>query len=108
MLDKGRISSVQFILLLFMMTSVTSFLFVSSIVAKSAGPDSWLSVSIVGPVFGLAVALVAITLAQRFPFQVITEYLSAAIGPIPGKAVALAYPADRRDRKKDGRSRKQE
>jgi hypothetical protein len=42
------------------------------------------------------VALAVIALAKRFPSQAITEYLSAVIGPIPGKAnrVIIAGSSD--------------
>ena len=91
MLDNGRISSVQLLLLLFMMEVSTAAIYVPAKVAEVAGPDSWFSVSAVTFFYGLIVAGVALALAKRFPGQVFTEYLPEVIGTVPGKLLAAAY-----------------
>ncbi|NPV89641.1 MAG: endospore germination permease [Firmicutes bacterium] len=91
MLDKGRISSVQLMLVLFMVEMATAFLLVPSIVAQAAGPDGWLSILGVATAYGLAVALICVALGKRFPFQVFTEYLPEVLGRVPGKLLAAAY-----------------
>lgn len=91
MLDKGRISSVQLMLLLFMAEMATVFLFVPGIVAREAGRDGWLSILIPVTLYGLLVALVCVALGRRYPRQVFTEYLPKILGMIPGKLLAAAY-----------------
>ncbi|NPV89234.1 MAG: endospore germination permease [Firmicutes bacterium] len=91
MLDNGRISSIQLTMLLAMVEAPTAVLLVPSLIAEQAGPDAWISVLVPMSLYGLAVALVCIALARRFPFQVFTEYLPKVIGWFPGKLLALAY-----------------
>jgi spore germination protein KB len=91
MLDNGRISSIQLTMLLSMAEAPTAVLLIPSLVSGQAGPDAWITVLIPASVYGLAVALVCIALARRFPFQVFTEYLPKVIGRFPGKLLALAY-----------------
>lgn len=93
MLDKGRISSVQLLLLLIIADAATAFLYAPAAAIQLAGRDSWLSVSLFASVSGLAVALVSIGLASRFPQQVFTEYLPQILGGIPGKILAAVYTA---------------
>ncbi|CEO89772.1 GerAB/ArcD/ProY family transporter [Syntrophaceticus schinkii] len=93
MLDKGRISSVQLLLLLIIADAATAFLYGPAASIQLAGRDSWLSVSALASVSGLAVALVSIGLARRFPQQVFTEYLPQILGGIPGKILAGIYAA---------------
>ncbi|MDD4783497.1 MAG: endospore germination permease [Syntrophaceticus sp.] len=93
MLDQGRISSVQLFLLLVLVEAATAFLYAPSAVIEMAGRDSWLSSTIIPSIFGLAVALVCIALAKRFPQQVFTEYLPQILGGIPGKILAAIYTA---------------
>jgi spore germination protein KB len=92
MLDRGRISSVQLFLLLVLTEAATAFLYAPSAVIHMAGRDSWLAPSLAS-IFGLAVALVCIALAKRFPQQVFTEYLPQILGKIPGKILAGIYTA---------------
>lgn len=91
MLDRGRISSVQLLFLLIIADASTAFLFGPAAAILLAGRDSWLSVSAFASAFGLAVALVSIGLARRFPEQVFTEYLPRILGGIPGKILAVVY-----------------
>mgnify|MGYP000979484987 CR=1 FL=1 len=93
MLDRGRISSVQLLLLLIIVDAATAFLFGPTAAIQLAGRDSWLSVSVIASAFGLAVALVCIALARRFSQQVFTAYLPQILGKIPGKILAAAYAA---------------
>jgi len=90
-LDKGRISSVQLLLIICMLDGATGIFFLASEVAKIAGPDSWISVSILPSLYGLLVAGVVIALAKRFPYKVFTEYLPDVVGKIPGKLLAAVY-----------------
>lgn len=93
MLDKGRISSIQLLLLLIITDASTAFLYGPAAAIQLTGRDSWLSVSVFSSIFGLAVALVCIGLARRFPQQTFTEYLPQILGSIPGKILAAIYTA---------------
>jgi spore germination protein KB len=89
--EHGRISSVQLFLLLYITEISTTFLIIPGVLAKEAGTDSWLVSLVPVTVYGLAVALVCVSLAGRFPNQVFTEYLPRVAGRWPGKILAAAY-----------------
>ena len=91
MLDKGRISSVQLLLLLYISEISTVFIILPAEIMRIAGPDGWLSVLLFDSIYGLAVVLVAVALAKRFPQQILTEYLPRVLGRVPGKLLALIY-----------------
>jgi spore germination protein KB len=93
MLDKGRITSVQLLFLLIITDAATAFLFIPAGIIQFAGRDSWLGAAVFASVFGLAVALVSIGLARRFPQQVLAEYLPEILGGISGKILAAVYTA---------------
>lgn len=88
MLDKGRINSIQLLLLLLMADIATSLFTVSSRAISTAGPDAWISILLLGSVYGLLVAWIALSLSRRFPSKVFTEYLPDIVGRIPGKILA--------------------
>jgi spore germination protein KB len=90
-LDNGRISSVQLLLLLFMMEAATGVIYLPAKVAEAAGPDVWFAISIPTFFYGLLIAGVVLSLAGRFPSQVLTEYLPEVIGRAPGKLLAAIY-----------------
>jgi spore germination protein KB len=92
-LDNGRISSVQLLLLLFILEASTGILYAPAKMAELAGRDSWLAASVVPTLYALLVVGVVIALARRFPFKVLTEYLPEVVGKIPGKLLAAAYAA---------------
>jgi spore germination protein KB len=91
MLDNGRISSVQLLMLLFIMETVTATLFVPSILVKLAGPGAWIAAAILPALYGLLVLAVVLALAKRFPSQTFADYLPEIMGRIPGKLLAIAY-----------------
>lgn len=88
MLDKGRINSIQLLLLLLMADIATSFFTVSSRAISTAGPDAWISILLLGSIYGMVVAWIALSLSRRFPSKVFTEYLPDIVGRIPGKILA--------------------
>jgi spore germination protein KB len=93
MLDRGRISSVQLVMLLYMIEMITAAIFLPARIVQLAGRDAWLA-AIAGPLlYGLLVAAVALALAGRFPTRVFTEYLPEIIGKVPGKLLAAVYTA---------------
>ena len=91
MLDNGRISSVQLLMLLFTIEVVTASLYVPPRYAQLAGPGSWIAGSIIPAFYGLLVIAVVLALARRFPSQAFTDYLPEILGKIPGKLLAAAY-----------------
>ncbi|NLU49119.1 MAG: endospore germination permease [Syntrophomonadaceae bacterium] len=91
MLDNGRISSVQLVLVVTMAEIATVFLIVPAVTAGTAGPDGWMAVLLPATAYGLLVATVCVALARRFPAQVFTGYLPQVLGWLPGKLLAAAY-----------------
>jgi spore germination protein KB len=92
-LDNGRISSVQLLLLLFMIEVSTTILYLPARVAELAGRDGWLAVSILPMLYALLISGVALSLARRFPSRVFTDYLPDIVGRIPGKLLSAVYAA---------------
>ncbi len=91
MLDKGRISSVQLLMLLLISEIVTVVILVPPKLAEVAGPGSWIAASILPALYGLLVVAIALPLAKRFPSQTFTEYLPEIVGKVPGKFLAIVY-----------------
>lgn len=91
MLEKGKVSSRQGILLLpFTFVVSTAVLIAPAITAKAAGRDGWISILLVGTVYGLLTAFVIIKLWQRFPDKTIIEYSQIIAGPF-GKIIGAMY-----------------
>lgn len=90
-LEKGKVSSRQGVLLLtFTVVVSTAVLTVPAITAAAAGRDGWICTLVVATVYGLLTALVIIKLWQRFPNKTIIEYSQIIAGPL-GKVVGAAY-----------------
>ena len=90
MLDNGRISSVQLLLILFTVVGATALLYAIPGLAALAGPDGAIT-AFLGGFYSLLVVLVAVMLGKRYPAQVFTEYLPGILGRIPGKLLATVY-----------------
>jgi len=90
MLEKGKINSLQAVLLLISMILPTAVLSVPSITVKSARQDAWLSI-IIATVAGLLMARLVATLGLRFPGKTLIEYGEEILGKVPGKIVGLLY-----------------
>jgi spore germination protein KB len=89
-LDNGRISGIQLLLLLFLVEVATSVFYLPSKIAAIAGVDAWLAYPLAS-LYAILVAGVVIALAKRYPLQTFTEYLPGIIGKIPGKLLATVY-----------------
>jgi len=90
-LEKGKVSSRQGILLLpFTVVVSTAVLIAPAITAKAAGRDGWICILVVATAYGLLSALVIIKLWQRFPDKTIIEYSQIIAGPV-GKIIGAAY-----------------
>lgn len=92
MLEKGKVSSRQGILLLtFTVVVSTAVLIVPAITAATAGRDGWISILVVATVYGLLVAMAIVKLGNMFPDKTIVEYSQIILGPFLGKIIGAVY-----------------
>jgi spore germination protein KB len=92
MLEKGRVTNRQGILLLaFTVVVSTAVLFVPAITATTAGRDGWISVLTVATIYGLLVALVIIKLGMKFLDKTLVQYAPIILGSFLGKIIGGAY-----------------
>ncbi len=89
-LEKGRISVLQLLLLNITFIISTADVFPPAFVAQDASQDSWLSV-----IFGTASALlminVMISLSLRYPNKTIVQYACDIVGKPLGKVIGALY-----------------
>lgn len=90
MLEDGRISNKQAILLMIMTIAPTAILFLPTMIYKEAKQDSWLSVVLVS-VFGIIVAYIITTLGLMFKDKTIIQYSEIIAGKPLGKLIGLIY-----------------
>lgn len=90
MLEQGRISTTQAVLLLMSMILPTAILTVPGITVRAARQDAWLSI-LAAAVAGLGISFLVTGLALRFPGKTLTEYLVEILGRWPGKIAGLLY-----------------
>ncbi len=90
MLEGGKISGRQAVLLMVSMVLPTGFLFVASVVASQAKQDGWISIllAIAG---ALLIGYLAVSLGLRFPNKTLFQFPEVILGRWPGKFVALLY-----------------
>jgi spore germination protein KB len=91
-LEKGKISSRQAILLMVTVNIATVILAVPAITVKHARQDAWISV-ILATGAGLLIALLVTALGLRFPRENIFQYPARILGRWPGNLVGLLYVA---------------
>ncbi|MCL6446694.1 MAG: spore germination protein [Armatimonadetes bacterium] len=89
-LEKGKISSLQAVLLLAQVVLATAVLTAPSLPIAYAGQDAWLCILLAG-VGGLLIACLMVNLSRRFPGETLFEYLEDILGKIPGKIVSFLY-----------------
>ncbi|MDK2823179.1 MAG: spore germination protein [Clostridia bacterium] len=90
MLEKGKISSIQAIMLMISMILPTAVLTVPAITVKSARQDAWFSI-IIATMAGLLIAWMVVNLGLRFPEKTLFEYIEDILGKIPGKILGFLY-----------------
>lgn len=90
MLEGGKISSRQAILLMVTMVLPTAFLFVASVTSHLAKQDGWISI-LLAVVVALLIARLAVSLGQLFPGKTLFQFPEVIFGRWPGKFVALLY-----------------
>lgn len=89
-MEKGKISSIQAILLMLSMILPTAVLTVPAVTVKFAKQDAWLSI-IIATLGGLLIAWLVVSLSQRFPGKTLFEYAEEILGKVPGKIVGFLY-----------------
>ncbi|MFZ5944644.1 MAG: GerAB/ArcD/ProY family transporter [Bacillota bacterium] len=90
MLEKGKITSIQAILLMLSMILPTAVLTVPAVTVKSARQDAWLSI-IIATLGGLLIAWLVVSLSLRFPGKTLFEYMEEILGKGLGKMVSFLY-----------------
>lgn len=90
MLEKGKISSFQAVLLLISLILPTAIITVPSITVKYAKQDAWLSM-IVAALAGLLIAWLVARLGLRFPGKTLFEYMEETFSKVPGKIIGFLY-----------------
>lgn len=88
MLEKGKISSAQAIMLLTCMISSSAILTVPTLIVRVAGQDAWMAVLAAVPV-GLLISLLIVNLSLRFPGKTLLQYTEEILGKVPGKFVSF-------------------
>ncbi|HET7657573.1 MAG TPA: endospore germination permease [Bacillales bacterium] len=89
-IEKGRISTTQLMLLLFIMVNSSAVLLAPSITGKYADENLWLSPAL-GSISGLVVILTAMGLDRYFPRKTVVEYGEKLLGSIVGKIIGLMF-----------------
>lgn len=90
MLEKGKISHVQFTVLVTMYSIGSSILLLPSAFALKAKQDAWLA-AIVGVVMGLVLVLLYNALGSTFPRLTLAEYSERILGKWLGKCVSILF-----------------
>lgn len=90
MLEKGKINSRQFTILVILFTVGTSILIQPSAIASAAKQDAWLS-TILGSMFTLLLVLLFYAIGKRFSQMTLVEYSEVLLGKWLGKAVSILY-----------------
>lgn len=90
MLEDGRISNRQAVLLIVSTILPTSVMFLPAIIYKEAAQDSWMSVILV-TAYGVIAGAIIAGLGMRFPDRTIVQYGELVAGRVLGKAIGLLY-----------------
>lgn len=92
MLENGKISHVQFSVLVMMYLIGSSVLLLPSAFAAKAKQDAWLA-AIVGVLVGVLLVLLYNALGSTFPKLTLAEYCEKILGKWLGKFVSLSFSA---------------
>jgi len=90
MLEQGKISGRQALLLIASFILATAILFVPAITTAAAKENGWLA-AILATAVGMVISLLIANLGLRFPDQNLFQYLGTITGKIPGKIIAFLY-----------------
>lgn len=89
-MDKGRISSIQMGMMMYLTIIATAILTVPSITAKYAKKDLWLS-PIWASIIGFFTVIIVIQLSKRFPRQTFFQICEHTIGTLATKLLGFLY-----------------
>lgn len=89
-MDKGKISSMQMGMMMYLSIIATAILTVPSITAKYAKQDLWLS-PIWASIVGFLTIIIVIHLSKRFPQQTFFQICEQTIGKLTTKLIGLLY-----------------
>lgn len=87
-MEKGKISALQMVMMMYPTIVATAILSVPSITAKFANQDSWLS-PIFASLFGFVTVYIACALHKLHPKQTVIQFSEQIIGRIPGKILSF-------------------
>lgn len=90
MLEKGKISCIQTVLLMITLVGATAVLFLPSIVAHEGGRDAWMA-PLLATLPGIYLIAVLMVLARLFPGENLFQYLPKILGTWVGTIVGLLY-----------------
>jgi len=90
MLEDGKISNRQAILLVIVTIFPTAILFLPTFIYREAKQDSWLSV-VLGIFLGIIVTYIITSLGLMFKDKTIIQYSEIIAGKAPGKVIGLIY-----------------
>lgn len=91
MVEQGRISSYQTVLMLVNLVSATAIMFVPAVASQMAGRDAWLAPVLTGALAGIYQAFLIGAMGRRFPGQTLIQYLQTVLNLWPGKIVGFLY-----------------
>lgn len=90
MIEKGKISVRQFMILVLFYTIGTTILVIPSILASNAKQDVWIA-GFIGLGFGLLVIPLYFSIASKYPGKNFAEILELTLGKWIGKVVSVFY-----------------
>jgi len=89
-LEDGKISNRQAVLLIVSTILPTSIMFLPAMIYKEAAQDSWMSVILI-TAFGVVTGAVIAGLGMMFPNKTIVQYADLVAGRVLGRAIGLLY-----------------
>ena len=90
-MEKGKISSLQMVMMIYSTTISTAMISTPGVVAKYAKNDFWIS-PILASLIGFVTVYIVCELHKLYPKQTVIEYSEQIVGRIPGKMISLLIP----------------
>lgn len=87
-MEKGKISTLQMAMLLYLTIIATGIIGLPAITAKYAGNDLWLS-PIIASLAGFFIVFIAVKLHKLYPGKTVMQYSEDIMGRIPGKVIGF-------------------
>ncbi len=90
MIEKGRISYLELVLIMYATVVATAILYIPYVTAQHAKRDLWLS-PIWGSLSGFLIVVIIVKLSRLFPGKTLIEYCELILGRTIGKIIAFIY-----------------